>query len=245
MEIQLSTSELLDLCQAENITPQLPKEVEDFFAEYFNFAEWKRKIDFDYYFCKIKCIHTSGINYQESIIYFENEQSKQNWLAVLAWIIQTLQNENTNLKYQQMAFELSSIAPHFWKISYEKGIVFSQSCKTLALDYLTAISMNVRNDKNAQTYDKEAIEQLKFTLENRNWQSIGEQYWSIESVYNILYLNFHSTYSFLIWFHFNETVKLINEENQAWKLLWLLVHLPESKIISYMLATTNQLACFL
>lgn len=244
MEIQkLSVQELLILSQKDNIKPELSIKIMYFFNKYLDFKNWKRNTAFYYYFQNLSL--PRQIDYQNNIVYFNNEDEKINLLETLAWVILTLKNEDSDEKSQQIAFELSSIVPNFWQVTSQGNIQFSDSCKELAINYLNLIDFNLQTEKYSSINEKERFELLEKILSDKNWKKIADNNWFIDNIYDNLSMDWHTSYGYLLQHHFDVVLDMLNNTNSVWKILWLIAHLENRQIIDVILKTDNKLAVFL
>lgn len=247
MAIQkISVKDIIILSQGTEITAQIPKGIQQFFDDNFDFLQWKwtSKYEFWNYLNKF---YPESMDYQSSIIYLDEggRQKKQQLIESLAWIIQVLQCENNNVKDLQMAFELVCIVPNFWQVTAQENIRFSVLAKNIALNFIKNINFEINALSNSPRYEVECIKKLKQDLESYHWIELEKSSHILESVYSNLSLKFHQTYSFLCWNHLGEVLSLINKEKNCWNLLWFLSNLPEEYHHKVILETSNQLACFL
>ena len=136
---------------------------------------------------------------------------------------------------------MTCLLPKFWAISYEEGIIFSQSSKNLAIRYLSHLEIELSTLQNASINDNERMDSLTENLENERWKELAEDKWHL----NELYLNFHQSYSFISEHHNHEILSLINQETKVFNLLYWLALLPEKYRQPFVLQTTNNLAKFL
>lgn len=240
---QLSTQELLILSQQDNIKPELSIKIRYFFNKYLDFKNWKINTDFYYFFQNLPL--PRQIDYQNNIVYFDNEDEKANLLETLSWVILTLKNEDSDEELQQIAFELSCIVPNFWQVISQENIKFSDSCKNLATNYLNSMDCNLQTEKYSSINEKERFEFLEKILSDTNWQEIADNDWLIDNIYGNLSMDWHTSYSYLLQYHFDVVLDIINNTNSVWKILWLIVHLENRKIIDVILKTDNNLAVFL
>lgn len=247
MAIQkISVKDIIILSQGTEITAQIPKGIQQFFDDNFDFLQWKwtSKYEFWNYLNKF---YPESMDYQSSIIYLDEggRQKKQQLIESLAWIIQVLQCENNNVKDLQMAFELVCIVPNFWQVTAQENIRFSVLAKNIALNFIKNINFEINALSSSPRYEVECIKKLKQDLESYHWIELEKSSHILESVYSNLSLKFHQTYSFLCWNHLGEVLSLINKEKNCWNLLWFLSNLPEEYHHKVILETSNQLACFL
>lgn len=240
---QLSTQELLILSQQDNIKPELSIKIMYFFNKYLDFKNWKRNTDFYYYFQNLSL--PRQIDYQNNIVYFNNEDEKINLLETLAWVILTLKNEDSDEESQQIAFELSSIVPNFWQVTNQENIYFSDSCKKLAVNYLNSVDFNIQATEHSSINERENLDFLEKILTDKNWQEIADNYSSLNDIYNKMFIDWHTSYGYLLQHHFDVLLDIINKTNSVWKILWLIVHLENRQIIDVILKTDNKLAVFL
>ena len=94
-----------------------------------------------------------------------------------------MQDEHPSEKDQKIAFELTCLLPKFWAISYEEGIIFSQSSKNLAMRYLSHLEIELSTLQNASINDNEMIDALLENLENKQWKNLEESWWQLEALY--------------------------------------------------------------
>lgn len=247
MAIQkVSVKDIIILSQGTEITAQIPKGIQQFFDDNFDFLQWKwtNKYEFWNY---LNNFYPKSMDCQSNIIYLDEDsyQKKQQLIESLAWIIQILQYENVNPKELKIAFELSCIVPNFWQIAIQENIQFSIFSKNAALDFLQNINFEISTLSKSPRYEIEYIEKLKQDLENYHWIDLEKSNYVLDGIYNDLSLNFHRAYSFLCWYHLEDIILLINEERNCWKLLWFLANLLEEHRPKVILNTSNKLACFL
>ena len=133
----------------------------------------------------------------------------------------------------------------FWEISYEEGIIFSQSSKNLAMRYLSHLEIELSTLQNASINDNERMDSLTENLENERWKELAEDKWHLDELYNYLSLNFHQSYSFISEHYDCEILSLINQEKKVCNLLYWLALLPEKYCQPFALQTSNNLAKFL
>lgn len=244
MAIQkLSTQELLTLSQKDNIKPELSRKIGYFFNKYLDFKNWKRNTDFYYYLGKLSL--PRQIDYQNNIVYFDNDDEKITLLETLAWIILILQNENSDEESQKIAFELSCIVPNFWQITNQENIHFSYSCEKLSTNYLNSIDFNIQAAEHSSINERENLAFLEKILTDKNWQEIANNYWSLDNIYNNMFIDWHTSYGYLLQHHFDVVLYMINNTNSVWKILWLIAHLENRQITDVILKTDNKLAIFL
>ena len=246
MEIceQLTTAQILHLAQSLDYSSCLPDEIFSFFDKNFNFDSWKwddEHLFWQYY----NNFYPSSIDYHDAVIYIDNPDKKNRLIESISWLINTLQDEHSSEKDQKIAFELTCLLPKFWAISYEEGIIFSQSSKNLAIRYLSHLKIELSTIQNASINDNERMDSLTENLENERWKKLAEDKWHLNELYNHLSLNFHQSYSFISEHHNHEILSLINQETKVFNLLYWLALLPEKYRQPFALQTTNKLAKFL
>ena len=246
MEIceQLTTAQILHLAQSLDYSSCLPDEIFSFFDKDFNFNSWKwddEHLFWQYY----NNFYPSSIDYHDAVIYIDNPDKKNRLIESISWLINTLQDEHSSEKDQKIAFELTCLLPKFWAISYEEGIIFSQSSKNLAMRYLSHLEIELSTFQNASINDNERMDSLTENLENERWKKLAEDKWHLNELYNHLSLNFHQSYSFISEHHNHEILSLINQETKVFNLLYWLALLPEKYRQPFALQTTNKLAKFL
>ena len=246
MEIceQLTTAQILHLAQSLDYSSCLPDEIFSFFDKDFNFNSWKwddEHLFWQYY----NNFYPSSIDYHDAVIYIDNPDKKNRLIESISWLINTLQDEHSSEKDQKIAFELTCLLPKFWAISYEEGIIFSQSSKNLAIRYLSHLKIELSTIQNASINDNERMDSLTENLENERWKKLAEDKWHLNELYNHLSLNFHQSYSFISEHHNHEILSLINQETKVFNLLYWLALLPEKYRQPFALQTTNKLAKFL
>ena len=246
MEIceQLTTAQILHLAQSLDYSSCLPDEIFSFFDKDFNFNSWKwddEHLFWQYY----NNFYPSSIDYHDAVIYIDNPDKKNRLIESISWLINTLQDEHSSEKDQKIAFELTFLLPKFWAISYEEGIIFSQSSKNLAMRYLSHLEIELSTLQNASINDNERMDSLTENLENERWKELAEDKWHLNELYNHLSLNFHQSYSFISEHYDCEILSLINQEMKVCNLLYWLALLPEKYCQPFALQTTNNLAKFL
>ena len=233
MEIQeqLTTAQILCLAQSSDYDASVPDEIFSFFDEHFDFASWKW--DDESYFWQ----------YQDN--FFDDMDKKNRLIESISWLLNILQDEHSSEKDQKIAFELTCLIPKFWEISYEEGIIFSQTSKNLAMRYLSHLEIELSTLQNASINDNERMDSLTENLENKRWKELAEDKWHLNELYNHLSLNFHQSYSFISEHHNHEILLLINQETKVFNLLYWLAFLAEKYLQPFALQTTNKLAKFL
>ena len=246
MEIceQLTTAQILHLAQSLDYSSYLPDEIFSFFDKNFNFNSWKwddEHLFWQYY----NNFYPSSIDYHDAVIYIDNPDKKNRLIESISWLINTLQDEHSSEKEQKIAFELTYLLPKFWAISYEEGIIFSQSSKNLAIRYLSHLKIELSTLQNASINDNERMDSLTENLENERWKELAEDKWHLNELYNHLSLNFHQSYSFISEHYDYEILSLINQETKVFNLLYWLALLPEKYRQPFVLQTTKNLAKFL
>lgn len=246
MEIceQLTTAQILHLAQSPDYSSYLPDEIFSFFDKNFNFNSWKwddEHLFWQYY----NNFYPSSIDYHDAVIYIDNPDKKNRLIESISWLINTLQDEHSSEKEQKIAFELTYLLPKFWAISYEEGIIFSQSSKNLAIRYLSHLKIELSTLQNASINDNERMDSLTENLENERWKELAEDKWHLNELYNHLSLNFHQSYSFISEHYDYEILSLINQETKVFNLLYWLALLPEKYRQPFVLQTTKNLAKFL
>ena len=246
MEIceQLTTAQILHLAQSLDYSSYLPDEIFSFFDKNFNFNSWKwddEHLFWRYY----NNFYPSSIDYHDAVIYIDNPDKKNRLIESISWLINTLQDEHSSEKEQKIAFELTYLLPKFWAISYEEGIIFSQSSKNLAIRYLSHLKIELSTLQNASINDNERMDSLTENLENERWKELVEDKWHLNELYNHLSLNFHQSYSFISEHYDYEILSLINQETNVFNLLYWLALLPEKYRQPFVLQTTKNLAKFL
>jgi hypothetical protein len=246
MEIQqqLTTAQILCLAQSSEYDASVPDEIISLFGEHFDFANWKWKEE-DHFWQYYNNFYPSSIDYHDAVIYIDNLDKKNRLIESISWLINTLQDEHSSEKDQKIAFELTCLLPKFGAISYEEGIIFSQSSKNLAMRYLSHLEIELSTLQNASINDNERMDSLTENLENERWKELAEDKWHLNELYNYLSLNFHQSYSFISEHHNHEILSLINQETKVFNLLYWLALLPEKYRQPFALQTTNQLAKFL
>ena len=246
MEIQeqLTTAQILCLVQSSDYDTGIPDEILSLFGEHFDFANWKWK-EKDHFWQYYNNFYPSSINYHDAVIYIDNLDKKNRLIESISWLINTLQDEHSSEKDQKIAFELTFLLPKFWAISYEEGIIFSQSSKNLAMRYLSHLKIDLSTLQNASINDNERMDSLTENLENERWKELAEDKWHLNELYNHLSLNFHQSYSFISEHYDCEILSLINQEMKVFNLLYWLALLPEKYRQPFVLQTTKNLAKFL
>ena len=246
MEIQeqLTTAQILCLAQSSEYDASVPDGIFSFFNEHFDFAIWKWDDEFDFWqYCDN--FYPSSIDYHDAVIYIDNLDKKNRLIESISWLINTLQDEHSSEKDQKIAFELTCLLPKFWAISYEEGIIFSQSSKNLAMRYLSHLKIELSTLPNASINDNERMDSLTENLENERWKELAEDKWHLNELYNHLSSNFHQSYSFISEHYDCEILSLINQEMKVCNLLYWLALLPEKYCQPFALQTSNNLAKFL
>ena len=246
MEIQeqLTTAQILCLAQSYEYDASVPDGIFSFFNEHFDFAIWKWDDESDFWqYCDN--FYPSSINYHDAVIYIDDMDKKNRLIQSISWLINTLQDEHSSEKDQKIAFELTFLLPKFWEISYEEGIIFSQSSKNLAMRYLSHLEIELSTLQNASINDNERMDSLTENLENERWKELAEDKWHLDELYNYLSLNFHQSYSFISEHYDCEILSLINQEKKVCNLLYWLALLPEKYCQPFALQTSNNLAKFL
>ena len=246
MEIQeqLTTAQILCLAQSSDYDAGIPDEIFSFFDKHFDFASWKW--DDKFYFWQYQDnFYPSSFGYQDAVIYIDDRDKKNRLIESISWLLNILQDEHSSEKDQKIAFELTCLIPKFWEISYEEGIIFSQSSKNLAMRYLSHLEIELSTLQNASINDNERMDSLTENLENKRWKELAEDKWYLNELYNHLSLNFHQSYSFISEHHNHEILLLINQETKVFNLLYWLALLPEKYLQPFALQTTNKLAKFL
>ena len=246
MEIceQLTTAQILHLAQSPDYSSHLPDEIFSFFDEHFDFASWKWD-DKSHFWQYQDNFYPSSFDYQDAVIYIDDIDKKNTLIESISWLINILQDEHPSEKDQKIAFELTCLLPKFWAISYEEGIIFSQSSKNLAMRYLSHLEIELSTLQNASINDNERMDSLTENLENERWKELAEDKWHLNELYNHLSLNFHQSYSFISEHYDHEILSLINQETKVFNLLYWLALLPEKYRQPFALHTTNNLAKFL
>ena len=246
MEIQeqLTTAQILCLAQSYEYDASVPDGIFSFFDEHFDFASWKWD-DKSHFWQYQDNFYPSSFDYQDAVIYIDDIDKKNTLIESISWLINILQDEHPSEKDQKIAFELTCLLPKFWAISYEEGIIFSQSSKNLAMRYLSHLEIELSTLQNASINDNEMIDALLENLENKQWKNLEESWWQLEALYEKLSRNFHQSYSFISENHSDEILLLINQETNVCNLLYWLALLPEKYRQPFSLQTTNKLAKFL
>ena len=246
MEIQeqLTTAQILCLAQSYEYDASVPDGIFSFFDEHFDFASWKWD-DKSHFWQYQDNFYPSSFDYQDAVIYIDDIDKKNTLIESISWLINTLQDEHSSEKDQKIAFELTFLLPKFWAISYEEGIIFSQSSKNLAIRYLSHLKIELSTLQNASINDNERMDSLTENLENERWKELAEDKWHLNELYNHLSLNFHQSYSFISEHYDCEILSLINQEMKVCNLLYWLALLPEKYCQPFALQTTNNLAKFL
>ena len=246
MEIQqqLTTAQILCLAQSHEYDASVPDGIFSFFDEHFDFANWKWD-DKSHFWQYQDNFYPSSIDYHDAVIYIDDIDKKNTLIESISWLINILQDEHPSEKDQKIAFELTCLLPKFWAISYEEGIIFSQSSKNLAMRYLSHLEIELSTLQNASINDNEMIDALLENLENKQWKNLEESWWQLEALYEKLSRNFHQSYSFISENHSDEILLLINQETNVCNLLYWLALLPEKYRQPFSLQTTNKLAKFL
>ena len=232
------------MAQSPDYSSYLPDEIFSFFDKNFNFNSWKwddEHLFWQYY----NNFYPSSIDYHDAVIYIDNPDKKNRLIESISWLINTLQDEHSSEKEQKIAFELTYLLPKFWAISYEEGIIFSQSSKNLAIRYLSHLKIELSTLQNASINDNERMDSLTENLENERWKELAEDKWHLDELYNYLSLNFHQSYSFISEHYDCEILSLINQEKKVCNLLYWLALLPEKYCQPFALQTSNNLAKFL
>ena len=245
MEIceQLTTAQILHLAQSPDYSSHLPDEIFSFFDEHFDFASWKW--DDKSHFWQYQDNFYPSSDYQDAVIYIDDIDKKNRLIESISWLINTLQDEHSSEEDQKIAFELTCLLPKLWAISYEEGIIFSQSSKNLAMRYLSHLEIELSTLQNASINDNERMDFLTENLENERWKELAEDKWHLNELYNHLSLNFHQSYSFISEHYDYEILSLINQETKVFNLLYWLALLPEKYRQPFVLQTTKNLAKFL
>ena len=241
---QLTTAQILCLAQSSDYDAGIPDEIFSFFYEHFDFAIWKWD-DEPYFWQYRDNFYPSRFGYQDAVIYIDDMDKKNRLIESISWLLNILQDEHSSEKDQKIAFELTCLIPKFWAISYEEGIIFSQSSKNLAMRYLSHLEIKLSTLQNASINDNERMDFLTENLENERWKELAEDEWHLNELYNHLSLNFHQSYSFISEHYDCEILSLINQETKVCNLLYWLALLPEKYCQPFALQTTNKLAKFL
>lgn len=246
MEIQeqLTTTQILCLAQSSDYDAGIPDEIFSFFDEHFDFAIWKWDDKTHFWQYWDNC-YPSSIDYHDAVIYIDDMDKKNRLIESISWLLNTLQDEHSSEKDQKIAFELTCLLPKFWEISYEEGIIFSQSSKNLAIRYLSHLKIELSTLQNASINDNERMDSLTENLENERWKELAEDEWYLNELYDHLSLNFHQSYSFISEHYDYEILSLINQETKVFNLLYWLALLPEKYRQPFVLQTTKNLAKFL
>ena len=244
IEEQLTTAQILCLAQSSEYDASVPDGIFSFFDEHFDFASWKWD-DKSHFWQYQDNFYPSSFDYQDAVIYIDDIDKKNTLIESISWLINTLQDEHSSEKDQKIAFELTCLLPKFWAISYEEGIIFSQSSKNLAIRYLSHLEIELSTLQNASINDNERMDSLTENLENERWKELAEDKWHLNELYNHLSLNFHQSYSFISEHHNHEILSLINQETKVFNLLYWLALLPEKYRQPFVLQTTKNLAKFL
>ena len=244
IEEQLTTAQILCLAQSPEYDASVPDGIFSFFDEHFDFANWKWD-DKSHFWQYQDNFYPSSIDYHDAVIYIDDIDKKNTLIESISWLINILQDEHSSDKDQKIAFELTCLLPKFWVISYEKGIIFSQSCKNLAMKYLSHLEIELSTLQNASINDNERMDSLTENLENERWKELAEDKWHLNELYNRLSLNFHQSYSFISEHYDHEILSLINQETKVFNLLYWLALLPEKYRQPFVLQTTKNLAKFL
>ena len=246
MEIQqqLTTAQILCLAQSHEYDASVPDGIFSFFDEHFDFASWKWD-DKSHFWQYQDNFYPSSFDYQDAVIYIDDIDKKNTLIESISWLINILQDEHPSEKDQKIAFELTCLLPKFWAISYEEGIIFSQSSKNLAMRYLSHLEIELSTLQNASINDNERMDSLTENLENERWKELAEDKWHLNELYNHLSLNFHQSYSFISEHYDYEILSLINQETKVFNLLYWLALLPEKYRQPFVLQTTKNLAKFL
>ena len=246
MEIQeqLTTAQILCLAQSSDYDAGIPDEIFPFFDEHFDFAIWKWD-DKTHFWQYLDNCYPSSIDYHNAVIYIDDTDKKNRLIESISWLLNTLQDEHSSEKDQKIAFELTCLLPKFGAISYEEGIIFSQSSKNLAMRYLSHLEIELSTLQNASINDNERMDSLTENLENERWKELAEDKWHLNELYNHLSLNFHQSYSFISEHYDYEILSLINQETKVFNLLYWLALLPEKYRQPFVLQTTKNLAKFL
>ncbi|MFC2540906.1 hypothetical protein [Neisseria sicca] len=244
IEEQLTTAQILCLAQSSDYDAGVPDGIFSFFDEHFDFAIWKWD-DKSHFWQYQDNFYPSSFDYQDAVIYIDDIDKKNTLIESISWLINILQDEHPSEKDQKIAFELTCLLPKFWAISYEEGIIFSQSSKNLAMRYLSHLEIELSTFQNASINDNERMDSLTENLENERWKELSEDKWHLNELYNHLSLNFNQSYSFISEYHNHEILLLINQETKVYNLLYWLALLPEKYRQPFALQTTNKLAKFL
>ena len=244
IEEQLTTAQILCLAQSSDYDAGVPDGIFSFFDEHFDFAIWKWD-DKSHFWQYQDNFYPSSFDYQDAVIYIDDIDKKNTLIESISWLINILQDEHPSEKDQKIAFELTCLLPKFWAISYEEGIIFSQSSKNLAMRYLSHLEIELSTLQNASINDNERMDSLTENLENERWKELSEDKWHLNELYNHLSLNFNQSYSFISEYHNHEILLLINQETKVYNLLYWLALLPEKYRQPFALQTTNKLAKFL
>ena len=244
IEEQLTTAQILCLAQSPEYDASVPDGIFSFFDEHFDFANWKWD-DKSHFWQYQDNFYPSSIDYHDAVIYIDDIDKKNTLIESISWLINILQDEHSSDKDQKIAFELTCLLPKFWVISYEKGIIFSQSCKNLAMKYLSHLEIELSTLQNASINDNERMDSLTENLENERWKELAEDKWHLNELHNRLSLNFHQSYSFISEHYDHEILSLINQETKVFNLLYWLALLPEKYRQPFVLQTTKNLAKFL
>ena len=244
IEEQLTTAQILCLAQSPEYDASVPDGIFSFFDEHFDFANWKWD-DKSHFWQYQDNFYPSSIDYHDAVIYIDDIDKKNTLIESISWLINILQDEHPSEKDQKIAFELTCLLPKFWAISYEEGIIFSQSSKNLAMRYLSHLEIELSTFQNASINDNERMDSLTENLENERWKELAEDKWHLNELYNRLSLNFHQSYSFISEHYDHEILSLINQETKVFNLLYWLALLPKKYRQPFALHTTNNLAKFL
>ncbi|WP_308025916.1 hypothetical protein [Neisseria mucosa] len=244
IEEQLTTAQIICLAQSPEYDASVPDGIFSFFDEHFDFASWKWD-DKSHFWQYQDNFYPSSFDYQDAVVYIDDMDKKNRLIESISWLINILQDEHSCEKEQKIAFELTCLLPKFWAISYEEGIIFSQSSKNLAMRYLSHLEIELSTLQNASINDNERMDFLTENLENERWKELAEDEWHLNELYNHLSLNFHQSYSFISEHHDYEILSLINQETNVCNLLYWLAVLPEKYRQPFALQTTNKLAKFL
>lgn len=244
IEEQLTTAQILCVARSLEYDASVPDGIFSLFDEHFDFASWKWD-DKSHFWQYQDNFYLSSIDYHDAVIYIDDMDKKNRLIQSISWLINTLKDEHSCEKKQKIAFELTCLIPKFWAISYEEGIIFSQSSKNLAIRYLSHLEIELSTLQNASINDNERMDSLTENLENERWKELSEDKWHLNELYNHLSLNFHQSYSFISEHHNHEILSLIDQETKVFNLLYWLALLPEKYCQPFSLQTTNKLAKFL
>ena len=241
---KISVIELLNQSKNNNIS-KIPDEVTLFFNKNFDFKNWKWSSKHDFWKF-LDTIFNCSCDRQNEIIYFKKSKDKLLLIELVNYIIYTLQDEDTSEYNKKIAFELSCMVPNFWQNCIKKNILFSQSSKNLAIDYMNRISFEFFASSDALTYEKESIDYIRRILQEKEWGEIAEYNYLIQYILEYLSLASNQFISFLFWHDQKNIIEAINRESNPDKLLYFIAHIPNDLKFQFLLELNdNYIAIFL